>query len=165
VEINGNKISLGPKEDTLLETLLVPQNTSKIYRIEEIPRDEVEIAEDEALIPVAHFHKDVFSTFGIPFLIKVKQGEPFSDVKDRIAKKLGIQDKEFEKFKFAIVSLGRAQFINDDHEGYCINLQDFRPHYGQGGAQSKPWLGLEHVNKAPKRSRFNYLEKAIKIYN
>lgn len=29
----------------------------------------------------------------------------------------------------------------------------------------KPWIGLEHVNKAPKRSRFNYLEKAIKIYN
>lgn len=34
-----------------------------------------------------------------------------------------------------------------------------------GGTTSKPWLGLEHVNKAPKRSRFNYLEKAIKIYN
>lgn len=29
----------------------------------------------------------------------------------------------------------------------------------------KPWLGLDHVNKAPKRSRINYLEKAIKIYN
>ncbi|XP_054282413.1 ubiquitin carboxyl-terminal hydrolase 7-like isoform X2 [Macrosteles quadrilineatus] len=165
VEINGNKISLGPKEDMLLETLLVPQNTSKVYRIEEIPKEEVEIGEDEALIPVAHFYKDVFSTFGIPFLIKVKQGEPFSEVKDRIAKKLGIQDKEFEKFKFAIVSLGRPQFINDDHESFCINLQDFRPHYNQGGTQSKPWLGLEHINKAPKRSRFNYLEKAIKIYN
>lgn len=32
----------------------------------------MEIAEDEALIPVAHFYKDVFSTFGVPFLIKVK---------------------------------------------------------------------------------------------
>ena len=27
------------------------------------------------------------------------------------------------------------------------------------------WLGLEHLNKTPKRSRYNYLEKAIKIYN
>lgn len=165
VEINGNKISLGPKEDTLLESLLAAQNTSKVYRIEEIPKDELEIAEDESLIPVAHFYKDVFSTFGIPFLIKVKHGEPFTDVKERIAKKLGIQDKEFEKFKFAIISLGRPTFIGDDHEGYSINLQDFRPHFSQSGSTSKPWLGLEHVNKAPKRSRFNYLEKAIKIYN
>lgn len=30
---------------------------------------------------------------------------------------------------------------------------------------SKPWLGLEHVNKASKRPRYNYLEKAIKIHN
>lgn len=43
-----------------------------INRIEEIPKEELEIGEDEALIPVAHFHKDVFSTFGVPFLIKVK---------------------------------------------------------------------------------------------
>ncbi|KAG8317461.1 positive regulation of DNA demethylation [Homalodisca vitripennis] len=262
VEINSNKINLGPKEDALLETLVGAQNTTKMYRIEEIPKDELEIAEDESLIPVAHFYKDIFSTFGIPFLIKVKHkkairvladleprqscrhafqalqimtycaihprsyhknlktgkdlhhyntryatsytlpihrtalfeekptyigrklwnhlpqpltelqgnafkkalhdllvgqpfytideflnqdwrpstgtqqslsnGEPFSDVKERIAKKLGIQDKEFEKFKFAIISLGRAQFINEENEGYSINLQDFRPHYGQG---------------------------------
>jgi ubiquitin carboxyl-terminal hydrolase 7 len=42
-------------------------------RIEEIPRDELNLADDEMLIPVAHFYKDVFSAFGIPFLIKVKQ--------------------------------------------------------------------------------------------
>jgi len=41
-------------------------------RIEEIPRDEVNLADDEMLIPVAHFHKDIFSSFGIPFFIKVK---------------------------------------------------------------------------------------------
>lgn len=43
------------------------------YRIEEIPRDELNLADDEMLIPVAHFHKDVFAAFGIPFFIKVKQ--------------------------------------------------------------------------------------------
>jgi hypothetical protein len=30
------------------------------------------LADDEMLIPVAHFYKDVFSSFGIPFFIKVK---------------------------------------------------------------------------------------------
>lgn len=42
------------------------------FRIEEIPRDELNLAEDEMLIPVAHFYKDIFSTFGIPFFLKVK---------------------------------------------------------------------------------------------
>lgn len=31
--------------------------------------------------------------------------------------------------------------------------------------QARPWLGLDHVNKTPKRTRYNYLEKAIKIHN
>lgn len=29
----------------------------------------------------------------------------------------------------------------------------------------KTWLGLDHVNKTPKRSRYTHLEKAIKIHN
>lgn len=38
--------------------------------------------------------------------------------------------------------------------------------YISGGAvQPRPWLGIDHVNKAAKRSRYNYLEKAIKIHN
>lgn len=31
--------------------------------------------------------------------------------------------------------------------------------------QMRPWLGIDHVNKAPKRTRYSYYEKAIKIYN
>ena len=31
--------------------------------------------------------------------------------------------------------------------------------------QARPWLGLDHINKTPKRTRYNYLEKAIKIHN
>lgn len=34
-----------------------------------------------------------------------------------------------------------------------------------GHVSSKPWLGLDHLNKALKRGRPNYLEKAIKIHN
>lgn len=69
----------------------------KTYRIEEIPRDEINLSEDELLIPVSHFYKDVFSAFGIPFYIKIKQGEQFAAVKERLQKKLGVSDKEWEK--------------------------------------------------------------------
>jgi ubiquitin carboxyl-terminal hydrolase 7 len=31
--------------------------------------------------------------------------------------------------------------------------------------QARPWLGLDHVNKTPKRSKVTYSEKAIKIHN
>nr|CAD7593068.1 unnamed protein product [Timema genevievae] len=134
-EINCNKIASGPKEDTLLEAL--NSTGTKVYRIEEVPKDELNLAEDEMLIPVAHFYKDIFSTFGIPFFIK---------------------------FKFALVILGRPQFINEDVESF-MSLQDFKTHTSQASTAPRPWLGLEHVNKAPKRSRFNFVEKAIKIYN
>ncbi|XP_048519747.1 ubiquitin carboxyl-terminal hydrolase 7 isoform X2 [Dendroctonus ponderosae] len=157
-EINCNRLNMGPKEDVPLESLAA----TKIYRVEEIPREELVLSDDEMLVSCAHFHKDVFSTFGIPFLIKIKQGEPFSVVKDRIQKKLAVPEKEWEKFKFAIVSLGRAQTISEDE--YVVKISDFRPSPSQV-TSPKPWIGLDHVNKAPKRTRFNYLEKAIKIYN
>lgn len=68
-----------------------------IYRFEEIPHDELHLADDEMLIPVAHFYKNVLDVFGIPFFIKVKQGERFNVWKERIQNKLGVPDKEFEK--------------------------------------------------------------------
>lgn len=41
---------------------------------QEIPLDQVDLDKDtEILIPVAHFHKEVFGTFGIPFLLKIRQ--------------------------------------------------------------------------------------------
>ena len=34
-----------------------------------------------------------------------------------------------------------------------------------GQMQARPWLGIDHVNKAPKRRGYMYTEKAIKIHN
>lgn len=136
---------------------------SRTFRIEEIPLDQVDLdKENEMLIPVAHFHKEVFGTFGIPFLLKIRQGEPFREVMKRIQSMLDIQEKEFEKFKFAIVMMGRHQYINE--EDYEVNLKDFEPQPGNM-SHPRPWLGLDHFNKAPKRGRYTYLEKAIKIHN
>ncbi|KAF4015576.1 hypothetical protein G4228_007489 [Cervus hanglu yarkandensis] len=133
------------------------------FREEEIPLDQVDIdKENEMLITVAHFHKEVFGTFGIPFLLRIHQGEHFREVMKRIQSLLDIQEKEFEKFKFAIVMMGRHQYINEDE--YEVNLKDFEPQPGNM-SHPRPWLGLDHFNKAPKRSRYTYLEKAIKIHN
>ena len=39
----------------------------------------------------------MFSTFGVPFLLKMKHNEMFSGIKEKIQKKLDVPDKEFEK--------------------------------------------------------------------
>jgi hypothetical protein len=59
------------------------------------------------------------------------QGEPFSRVKERLAKKLALTEKEFDKFKFALVVLGRPTFINDEAE-FTMSLNDLKSHPGQG---------------------------------
>lgn len=81
VEVNCSKVIVGPKEDTSLESLTI--GGTKVYRIEEIPADEMRILDDEMLVSCAHFHKEAFSTFGIPFLVKIKEGEPFAKVKGK----------------------------------------------------------------------------------
>lgn len=78
-EVSCNKVSPGPHDETTLDHLVPSQN--KLYRIEEVPKDEVEIEEDEMLISCAHFQKETFATFGFPFLLKIKHGEPFVKVK------------------------------------------------------------------------------------
>ncbi|KAF8789210.1 ubiquitin carboxyl-terminal hydrolase 7-like isoform X2 [Argiope bruennichi] len=125
LEIINYKIFAVQREDMPLDSLA--NAGTKSFRIEEIPIDELEIADDELLIPVAHFQKEIFSNFGVPFLLKIKHKEPFQKVKERIQKKLEVPDKEFERYKFALIVMGRPQPITDEMD-YHINLPDFLPH-------------------------------------
>ncbi|KAF4524831.1 hypothetical protein B566_EDAN014313 [Ephemera danica] len=117
------KIIYSPSDECPLEQLNTTAN--KTYRIEEVPHDEVILAEDEILVPVAHFSKDVYATFGTPIVVKVKHGESFPKVKERIQKKLGLPEKEFERIKFTVVVMGRAIYINDDSD-YIFSANDFK---------------------------------------
>lgn len=42
------------------------------YRVEETPNDHVDMQPNEFLLSVAHFQKEPFRTFGVPFLFKVE---------------------------------------------------------------------------------------------
>lgn len=70
LEISTYKITQIVQDDVLLECLNT--NSSKTYRIEEIPKDELKLQNGEFLIPVAHFQKEIYQTFGTPFLLKLK---------------------------------------------------------------------------------------------
>jgi len=68
-----------------------------------------QIGEDEVLICIVHFHKEIYNTFGTPILIKVRTGERFHDIKERIQKAMKISDDIFETYKIAVVVNGQVR--------------------------------------------------------
>lgn len=135
----------------------------KNYRIEEIALDEQNLDEAiEMLIPVVHFNKNLYTMFGIPFLIKIVEGEPFSDVKERIQKKLGLSNREWDKYKLAQIKDKNVVLVENDTDK--ITLEKYRVTGDEG---FRAYLGLEHVNKSAQypSSKLNFFEKSIKIYN
>ncbi|KFB47954.1 hypothetical protein ZHAS_00016021 [Anopheles sinensis] len=169
-ELSKNRLSPGPADDTPLDQLhdytenpFVQKSSignQIMYRIEEVAEDEVALGESEMLVPVLHFTKDISSVFGIPFFIRAVQDETYASLKERMKKKLAVSDKEWEKYRLAIIT-EHIDYIDD--EMIQINLEMFRG--DRTDPHSRTFLGLEHINKNTKRSRFNYMEKAIKIYN
>ena len=55
LEVISCKIFKVEKDEALLDCLSVAG--TKVYRIDEIPRSEFNMASDEFIVPVAHFHK------------------------------------------------------------------------------------------------------------
>lgn len=70
MEIISFKITHLLANDIILECLN-PTGT-KAYRVDEVPKDQLNLEPSEFLLPVAHFNKETYQTFGIPFLLKVK---------------------------------------------------------------------------------------------
>uniref|UniRef100_A0A8R1TU98 Ubiquitin carboxyl-terminal hydrolase 7 n=1 Tax=Onchocerca volvulus TaxID=6282 RepID=A0A8R1TU98_ONCVO len=135
---------------------------SHSVRVEEIPEDEVTIRPGEHLLPVGHFDKDPTRMFGIPFFIKVTNGETLESVSERIRKKLDVTAKEFEKYKFAIIVNNRvSKYLDKDN---VVNLNELS-HTHITGYASAPWLGLDHMNKSRGTRGSHTTEKAIVIHN
>lgn len=76
LEISSNKIVQVFSDDIILDCLNPQSN--KVYRIEEILKDEMVKDPSEFIIPVAHFSKEIFQTFGTPFLLKLRDVRVFS---------------------------------------------------------------------------------------
>lgn len=97
VEIVGARVHRIFREETLIETLDNAQmSTNKYYRVEQIMPEELTLVNGvDYLLPIAHFNKEIYATFGSPFLLKVKLGEAFKEIKTRIQKRLDVSDKDF----------------------------------------------------------------------
>ncbi|XP_058105755.1 ubiquitin C-terminal hydrolase 12 isoform X1 [Magnolia sinica] len=139
-------------------------------RAEEIPEEEKNLGPQDRLIHVYHFTKDAaqnqmqVQNFGEPFFLIIHEGETLAEVKVRIQKKLQVPDEEFSKWKFAFLSLGRPEYLQDtDIVSSRFQRRDV---YGAW----EQYLGLEHSDSAPKRAyaanqNRHTFEKPVKIYN
>ncbi|KAL8050420.1 hypothetical protein ABFS82_06G080800 [Erythranthe guttata] len=139
-------------------------------RAEEIPEEEKNLGALGRLIHVYHFMKDPaqnqvqVQNFGDPFFLAIHEGETLEEVKIRIQKKLRVSDEEFSKWKFAFLSLGRPEYLQDSD----IVSSRFQKRDVYGAWEQ--YLGLEHSDNTPKRSyaanqnRHAY-EKPVRIYN
>ncbi|KAJ4970538.1 hypothetical protein NE237_003637 [Protea cynaroides] len=121
-------------------------------RAEEIPEEEKNLGPHDRLIHVYHFTKDTsqnqmqVQNFGEPFFLIIHEGETLAEVKVRIQKKLQVPDEEFAKWKFAFLSLGRPEYLQDSD--IVSSRFQRRDVYGAW----EQYLGLEHSDSAPKRA-------------
>ncbi|KAF1954244.1 cysteine proteinase [Byssothecium circinans] len=67
-------------------------------------------------ISVFHFDKEPAKVHGHPFQFPLKEGEPFSETRQRLSDYIKIKGKQFDKIKFAVVSkpqYSRPQYLED----------------------------------------------------
>ncbi|KAF9778397.1 cysteine proteinase [Thelephora terrestris] len=108
---------------------------------EEIPREELEVGANGKIINVFHFTWGVTRTHGIPFKFVLKPGERLSEMKKRIQQRLDVSEKDFPRFRFALVRTAtpcQVSYLEDDD---IIPEREFA---------LEDYLGLNHVDKSGK---------------
>ncbi|KAL5464951.1 hypothetical protein PMIN06_000904 [Paraphaeosphaeria minitans] len=95
--------------------------------------------ESSKKITAFHYDKDVSKVHGIPFQFSLKEGEPFSDTKQRLSDFTKIKGKQFDKIKLTLVSrasYSRPEPIDDDDILWDLI-----------GSRDDIAIGLDHANK------------------
>ncbi|KAG6690566.1 hypothetical protein I3843_10G021400 [Carya illinoinensis] len=110
-------------------------------RAEEIPEEEKDLGSHDRLIHVYHFTKEPaqnqmqVQNFGEPFFLVIHEAETLAEVKVRIQKKLQVPDEEFLKWKFAFLSMGRPEYLQDSD---IVSSRFQRCLWSVGAV---PWIG------------------------
>nr|GEZ88468.1 ubiquitin carboxyl-terminal hydrolase 12 isoform X6 [Tanacetum cinerariifolium] len=115
-------------------------------------RKEKNLGPQDRLIHVYHFTKGAtqnqmqVQNFREPFFLIIHGDETLAEVKGRIQQKLAVPDEEFAKWKFAFLSLGRPEYLEDTD----VVSHHFQKRHGYGAWEQ--YLGLEHSDTTPKRA-------------
>jgi ubiquitin carboxyl-terminal hydrolase 7 len=104
---------------------------------QEIPREELEADDADKVISVFHFSKEVSRTHGVPFRFVVKpvcaigchgvplsnttfQNERFADTKKRLQARMAVPDKDFAKYRFALIQVATFKQPSYIEDGACF---------------------------------------------
>jgi ubiquitin carboxyl-terminal hydrolase 7 len=100
--------------------------------------------------------------FGDPFLVMIGAEETLASVRGRIQTKLCVPDEEIAKWKLAVVSFGRVEYLEDED----VVRSRFRKHDNYGNWDD--YLGLEHPQVPgtgrKKHTARTHHDKPVKIY-
>ncbi|KAF2023278.1 ubiquitin carboxyl-terminal hydrolase-like protein [Setomelanomma holmii] len=97
--------------------------------------------ESSRKIMVFHFDREPSKAHGIPFAFTLKEGEPFSEFKQRISDFTKIKGKQLDKIKFAFVGrpqYSKPEYIDDDEEILWDTV----------AGRDDLSIGLDHTNKS-----------------
>jgi len=136
-------------------------------RAEHLAPEEYHAGPDDKLIHVRHFYRDnrmnMTHNFGDPFLLLISPEETLASMRARIQTKLGLSDEELAKWKVAVVSFGRVEYLEDDNE---VVRPRFKKHDNYGNWDD--YLGLEHPQvPGTARKKHNIrpsFDRPVKIY-
>ncbi|XP_073291911.1 ubiquitin C-terminal hydrolase 13-like isoform X2 [Primulina huaijiensis] len=123
-------------------------------RAEEILEEEKSLGRLDCMIHVYHFEaveiekQMQIQNFGVPFLLVIHANEVLSHVKIRVQKKLNVPDDEFSKWKFAVVSEGLAEYLQDSE----ILFSFFQN--SDSSVYCERYLGLEHLSPVKNQASF-----------
>jgi len=127
--------------------------------------EELTAGPEDKLVHVRHFFRDarmnMTHNFGDPFLLLLGANETTQSVRARLQAKLGLTDEEFAKWKLAVVSFGRVEYLEEEE----IVKQRFRKQDNYGNWDD--YLGLEHAQAQGRKkhaARTGYVDKPVKIY-
>jgi len=151
-EVVGNKLK--ELNQHMPVTLLKAGNLKKTYRVEEIPKEEIEMDPKTASrIMITHFETDIngyASLWGDPFFFVVPFGMTVKDLRPLIKEKIQMPDDVVPKVKFAIISWVTPS-----------TLAEHDPVVREKGLSDGSFLGLMHTNteKKFKKRVYHYAPK------
>eukprot|EP00055_Hartaetosiga_balthica_P000574 m.136939 g.136939 ORF g.136939 m.136939 type:complete len:1111 (-) comp11081_c0_seq1:147-3479(-) len=128
-------------------------------RVEVIPEDQRELADDERIIEIRHFHYYSQYPHSDPVFAKIKDGDTVAEFKERLKKNLKVHDRDYSTWKLHLCkdepysyygSSTPAKELQDDDK---LLLSDI--------LKRNCFLAFKHVNKGKRV----YADAAVKIHN
>lgn len=128
-------------------------NNARHIRIDQVLDTHKSFVAGEVLIQVGHFHSSVQNGFGTPFFVKICHGDTIRSVRDKIREQLNVPEKEFAKWKIALVQSSRARYYSEEEEESVIDTKGLQVEDCDGVPliHNRIWIGLDHpLRQKPK---------------